>query len=60
MTVVRVRRGKRIEPLKVVRKPRKIDMELLKKDVKENPDSYQRERAKKSMWAKLVSIMIML
>ena len=48
MTVVRVRRGKRIEPLKVVRKPRKIDMELLKKDVEKNPDSYQREGAKKS------------
>ena len=38
---------KRIEPLKVLRKPRKIDMELLKKDVEKNPNSYQREGAKK-------------
>ena len=42
-----VRWGKRIEPLKVVRKSRKIDMDLFKKDVEENLDSYQRERAKK-------------
>ena len=38
----------RIEPRKIRNKPAtKVDMDLLAKDVKDNPDLYQYERAKK-------------
>ena len=39
---------KRIEPIVKRNKPStKVDMEALAKDVEDNPDSYQHERAKK-------------
>jgi transposase len=43
-----VRWGKKLEPQKKRSKPStKIDMEMLKQDVKDHPDSYQYERAKR-------------
>ncbi len=43
-----MRWSKRLKPLKSRNKPAtKIDMSTLKKDIEENPDSYQSERAQR-------------